>query len=197
MVASTALRSARGCELYEVGDKVVYPHHGAGRIMKIEEKEVLGEQRSYLTIQILHNDMTVMVPVENADRAGLRRVVDVGVVEEVLAVLRGNPTKMPKNWSRRYKHNREKLKTGDIFEVAEVVRNLAVRHADKGLSTGEKQMFSKAKKILASELMYARNITEQEATEFLEGVLAEIHGDEEDVAEPEALDDMEQVASVS
>jgi CarD family transcriptional regulator len=183
--------------LYEVGDKVVYPHHGAGRIMKIEEKEVLGELRSYLTIQILHNDMTVMVPVENADRAGLRRVVDVGVVEEVLAVLRGNPTKMPKNWSRRYKHNREKLKTGDIFEVAEVVRNLAVRHADKGLSTGEKQMFSKAKKILASELMYARNITEQEATEFLEGVLAEIHGGMEEAAEPETLDDMEQVASVS
>ncbi len=196
MVVSTTFRSARGCELYEVGDKVVYPHHGAGRIMKIEEKEVLGELRSYLTIQILHNDMTVMVPVENADRAGLRRVVDVGVVEEVLAVLRGNPTKMPKNWSRRYKHNREKLKTGDIFEVAEVVRNLAVRHADKGLSTGEKQMFSKAKKILASELMYARNITEQEATEFLEGVLAEIHGDS-DAAEPETLDDMEQVASVS
>jgi CarD family transcriptional regulator len=165
--------------------------------MKIEEKEVLGELRSYLTIQILHNDMTVMVPVENADRAGLRRVVDVGVVEEVLAVLRGNPTKMPKNWSRRYKHNREKLKTGDIFEVAEVVRNLAVRHADKGLSTGEKQMFSKAKKILASELMYARNITEQEATEFLEGVLAEIHGGMEEAAEPETLDDMEQVASVS
>jgi CarD family transcriptional regulator len=196
MVVSTTFGSARGCELYEVGDKVVYPHHGAGRIMKIEEKELLGELRSYLTIQILHNDMTVMVPVENADRAGLRRVVDVGVVEEVLAVLRGHPTKMPKNWSRRYKHNREKLKTGDIFEVAEVVRNLAVRHADKGLSTGEKQMFSKAKKILASELMYARNITEQEATEFLEGVLAEIHGDP-DAAEPETLDDVEQVASVS
>jgi CarD family transcriptional regulator len=182
--------------LYEVGDKVVYPHHGAGRIMKIEDKEVLGELRSYLTIQILHNDMTVMVPVENADRAGLRRVVDVAVVDEVLAVLRGNPTKMPKNWSRRYKHNREKLKTGDIFEVAEVVRNLAVRHADKGLSTGEKQMFSKAKKILASELMYARSSSEEEATEFLESVLADIHGDEETI-QPDALNDVEQIATVS
>lgn len=182
--------------LYQVGDKVVYPHHGAGRIVKIEEKEVLGELRSYLTIQILHNDMTVMVPVENADRAGLRRVVDVAVVDEVLAVLRGNPTKMPKNWSRRYKHNREKLKTGDIFEVAEVVRNLAVRHAEKGLSTGEKQMFSKAKKILASELMYARNISEPEATEFLEGVLADIH-DEQDIVEPESLEDVEPLATLS
>ncbi len=161
--------------LYTVGDKVVYPHHGAGKIMKIERKDVLGQQRDYLTIQILHNDMTVMVPVENADRAGLRKVVDTTVVEQVLEVLRGDPTKMPKNWSRRYKHNRDKLKTGDIFEVAEVVRNLAVRHAEKGLSTGEKQMFSKAKKILASELMYARDFNEDEATAFLESVLEDIH----------------------
>jgi CarD family transcriptional regulator len=156
---------------------VVYPHHGAGKIMKIEQKDVLGQQRDYLTIQILHNDMTVMVPVENADRAGLRKVIESDTVERVLEVLRGDPTKMPKNWSRRYKHNRDKLKTGDIFEVAEVVRNLAIRHADKGLSTGEKQMFSKAKKILASELMYARDFDEDEANAFLETVLADIHVD--------------------
>ena len=85
-----------------------------------------------------------------------------------------NPTKMPKNWSRRYKHNRDKLKTGDIFEVAEVVRNLAIRHCDKGLSTGEKQMFSKAKKILASELMYARDMSEDAANAFLDAVLDEV-----------------------
>ncbi len=165
--------------------------------MQIEEKEVLGERRSYLTIQILHNDMTVMVPVENADRTGLRRVVEEHVVDEVIAVLHGNPTKMPKNWSRRYKHNREKLKTGDIFEVAEVVRNLAVRHADKGLSTGEKQMFSKAKKILASELMYARNFTEDEAQEYLESILAEIPPSAEGCAEADALDEFEHVAPAS
>jgi len=169
--------------LYSVGDKVVYPHHGAGKIMKIEQKDVLGQQRDYLTIQILHNDMTVMVPVENADRAGLRKVVESDVVDQVLEVLRGDPTKMPKNWSRRYKHNRDKLKTGDIFEVAEVVRNLAIRHADKGLSTGEKQMFSKAKKILASELMYARDFNEDEATAFLEGVLENINVDGVPVAD--------------
>ncbi len=164
--------------MYSVGDKVVYPHHGAGKIMKIEQKEVLGRQRDYLTIQILHNDMTVMVPVENADRAGLRKVIGADVVDRVIEVLRGDPTKMPKNWSRRYKHNRDKLKTGDVFEVAEVVRNLAVRHADKGLSTGEKQMFGKAKKILASELMYARDFTEDESNVFLESVLADIHVDD-------------------
>ena len=169
--------------MYSVGDKVVYPHHGAGKIMKIEQKDVLGQQRDYLTIQILHNDMTVMVPVENADRAGLRKVVESDVVDQVLEVLRGDPTKMPKNWSRRYKHNRDKLKTGDIFEVAEVVRNLAIRHADKGLSTGEKQMFSKAKKILASELMYARDFNEDEATAFLEDVLENINVDGAPVAD--------------
>jgi len=169
--------------LYEVGDKVVYPHHGAGKIMKIERKEVLGQLREYLTIQILHNDMTVMVPVENADRAGIRKVIDPDVVDQVISVLRGDPTKMPKNWSRRYKHNRDKLKTGDIFEVAEVVRNLAIRHADKGLSTGEKQMFSKAKKILASELMYARDFNEDEATAFLEEVLENINVDGVPVAD--------------
>jgi CarD family transcriptional regulator len=184
-------------DLYQVGDKVVYPHHGAGRIMKIEEKLILGQQREYLTIQILHNDMTVMVPVENADRAGLRRVVDVAVVEQVLAVLRADSTKMPKNWSRRYKHNREKLKTGDIFEVAEVVRNLARRNAGQPLSTGEKQMFSKAKRILASELMYARNTSEDEAMEFLECVLVDLGAEIDHDAEMEPLDDIEPVASVS
>jgi CarD family transcriptional regulator len=160
--------------LYRVGDKVVYPHHGAGKIMKIEEMEVRGYSREYLTIQILHNDMTVMVPVDSADRAGLRKVVESDVVDEVLAVLHGQPTKMPKNWSRRYKHNANKLKTGDIFEVADVVRNLAIRHSSKGLSTGEKQMFSKAKRILASELMYARDMSEDEASAFLDEVLTEV-----------------------
>lgn len=160
--------------MYEVGDKVVYPHHGAGTIVNKEEKEVLGQCREYLTIQILFNDMTVLVPTENADKAGLRKVIDAEAVEEVLAVLRDDGTQMPKNWNRRFKHNRDKIKTGDIFELAEVVRNLSIRDLDKGLSTGEKQMFGRAKKILASELMYARNMEEQEAVDFLDALLAEI-----------------------
>jgi CarD family transcriptional regulator len=163
-----------GGVLYEVGDKVVYPHHGAGKILKKEIKEVLGQKREYLTIQILYNDMTVMVPTENADKAGLRKVIGEETVEEVIAVLRDDGTHMPKNWNRRFKHNRDKIKTGDIFELAEVVRNLSIRDLDKGLSTGEKQMFGRAKKILASELMYARDMEEQEATDFLENLLEEI-----------------------
>jgi CarD family transcriptional regulator len=157
--------------LYKVGDKVVYPHHGAGTVVKKEVREVLGEKREYLTIKILHNDMTVQVPADNAEKVGLRTVIDEEQVTLVLQYLTNGGTEMPKNWNRRFKHNRDKMKTGDIFELAEVVRNLALRDHEKGLSTGEKQMFVKAKKILASELMYAKSMDEEECSEWLEGVL--------------------------
>jgi CarD family transcriptional regulator len=158
--------------LYKVGDKVVYPHHGAGTVVKREKREVLGQTREYLTIKILHNDMTVNVPAENAERVGLRKVIDEDAVTKVIKYLTSGGTQMPKNWNRRFKHNRDKMKTGDIYELAEVVRNLALRDGEKGLSTGEKQMYVKAKKILASELMYAKNMDEEQAAEWLDGVLA-------------------------
>ena len=158
---------------FEIGDNVVYPHHGAGKVIRKELKDVLGERREYLTIKILHNDMTVMVPTENAALAGLRRVIDEATVKKVLAVLQDECSEMPKNWNRRFKHNRDKIKTGDIYELAEVVRNLAIREAEKGLSTGEKQMFTRAKKILASELMYALEMTEDGVEEHLNTLLAE------------------------
>ena len=158
--------------VYELGDQVVYPHHGAGLVLKKEMKEVLGEKREYLTIKILHNDMTVMVPCCNADKAGLRRVIGEDVVKKVLAIHRDDVSQMPKNWNRRCKHNREKIKTGDVFELAEVVRNLAIREQEKGLSTGEKQMYTRAKKILASEMMYALEKTEDEAEAYLDEILS-------------------------
>ena len=158
--------------MYKVGDKVVYPHHGAGTVVKKESREVLGQKRDYLTIKILHNDMTVQVPCENADQVGLRRVIGEKEVGVVLKALTGGSTEMPKNWNRRFKHNRDKMKTGDILELAEVVRNLALRDHEKGLSTGEKQMYVKAKKILASELMYAKDLSEDDAHAWLEDVLA-------------------------
>jgi CarD family transcriptional regulator len=142
-------------------------------VLKKEKKEVLGSVREYLTIKILHNDMTVMVPTESAGRAGLRRVIDEGAVERVLSVLRDDISQMPKNWNRRFKHNRDKMKTGDIYELAEVVRNLAIRDFEKGLSTGEKQMFTRAKKILSSELMYALDMDEEEAEAYLDELLEE------------------------
>ena len=158
---------------FEIGDSVVYPHHGAGKVLRKEMKNVLGESREYLTIKILHNDMTVMVPTENAALAGLRRVIDEETVQKVLAVLQDECSEMPKNWNRRFKHNRDKIKTGDIYELAEVVRNLAIREAEKGLSTGEKQMFTRAKKILASELMYALEMDDEQVEAHLTNLLLE------------------------
>ena len=157
--------------MFDVGDKVVYPHHGAGTVVKKEKREVLGQTREYLTIQILHNDMTVQVPADNAEAVGLRPVIDEKMVEVVVKALKGGGTQMPKNWNRRFKHNRDKMKTGDVLELAEVVRNLSLRDHEKGLSTGEKQMYVKAKKILASELMYAKNLSEEDAFLWLEDVL--------------------------
>ena len=134
---------------------------------------MFGEEREYLTIKILHNDMTVMVPCENAGKAGLRRIIDEEAIKKVLGVLQDDVSEMPKNWNRRFKHNRDKIKTGDILELAEVVRNLALREHEKGLSTGEKQMFTRAKKILASELMYALEKDEEGAEASLDDLLAE------------------------
>jgi CarD family transcriptional regulator len=158
---------------FEEGDKVVYPHHGAGLVMTKETRELMGEKREYLTIKILHNELTVMVPCENAGKAGLRRVIDEEEIKKVTTVLTDDVSEMPKNWNRRFKYNREKIKTGDVFELAEVVRNLAIREMEKGLSTGEKQMYTRAKKILASEFMYALDKDEEGAEEYLDGLLEE------------------------
>ena len=160
---------------YKVGDHVVYPHHGAGKVMKKEIKELLGERREYLTIRIIHNDMTVMVPCEKAGQVGLRNIIGENAVKKVLGVLTDDVSEMPKNWNRRFKYNREKIKTGDIYELAEVVRNLAIREFEKGLSTGEKQMYTRARKILASELMYALGMDEEEAETYLTDVMQEAH----------------------
>jgi len=140
-------------------------------VLKKATKDLMGEKRDYLTINILHNNMTVMVPCENAHRAGLRRVIDEEQVKKVIGVLTDEVSEMPKNWNRRFKHNRDKMKTGDIFELAEVVRNLSLRDHEKGLSTGEKQMYTRAKKILASEMMYALDKDEEQAEAYLDEIL--------------------------
>ena len=175
LLEDLATRTIENIE-FELGDNVVYPHHGAGQVLKKERRTMFGEEREYLTIKILHNDMTVMVPCENAGVAGLRRVIDEETVKKVLDVLADDVSEMPKNWNRRFKHNRDKIKTGDIYELAEVVRNLAIREHEKGLSTGEKQMFTRAKKILASELMYALDKDEDEAEQHLDDLLADSAG---------------------
>ncbi len=115
--------------------------------------------------------MTLMVPSCNTGKVGLRRVIDEETVKKVLAVLCAECSEMPKNWNRRFKHNRDKIKTGDIYELAEVVRNLAVREQEKGLSTGEKQMYTRAKKILASEMRYALEMDEEQTEAHLDEML--------------------------
>jgi CarD family transcriptional regulator len=157
---------------FRVGDKVVYPHHGAATIEKKEKKDVFGEKKDYLILKLAYGDLTLMVPADNAEDIGLRDVINDEEVEEVFAVLRKKEARMPTNWSRRFKNHVEKLKSGDIYQVAEVVRNLSLREADKGLSAGEKRMLARARQILVSELTFALNVDEEMAESRLDDVLA-------------------------
>ena len=158
---------------FRVGDKVVYPHHGAAVIEGTQRRMIEGETREYWVLRLSYGDLTLMVPTDGADEVGLRGVVPKNELEQVYKVLQSKKqAPAPSNWSRRFKSHVEKLRSGDIYQVAEVVRNLSLRDHEKGLSTGEKQMFVKAKKILASELMYAKDMDEEEAAEWLDGVLA-------------------------
>jgi CarD family transcriptional regulator len=151
---------------YRVGDTVVYPHHGAAVIEKREKRSLQGEERDYLVLRLTYGDLTLMVPADATEEVGLRSVVSKKEVEQVMDVLKARDGSMPTNWSRRFKANYEKLRSGDIFEVAEVVRNLSLREQEKGLSAGEKRMLTKAKQILVSELAAAIKKSD-EATEAL------------------------------
>jgi CarD family transcriptional regulator len=156
---------------FEVGDKVVYPHHGAAVIERREKKEAFGAIREYLVLRLAYGDLTLMVPADNTDEIGLREIINDEEVEEVFAVLRKKEARMPTNWSRRYKNHVEKLKSGDVYQVAEVVRNLSIRDKDKALSAGEKRMLGRARQILVSELTFAIGVSEEEAEKKLNDVL--------------------------
>ncbi|MEI7746088.1 MAG: CarD family transcriptional regulator [Actinomycetota bacterium] len=148
---------------FKVGDKVVYPHHGAATIERKEKKEAFGEKKEYLVLKLAYGDLTLSVPVDNTEGVGLREVINDEEVAEVFAVLGKKEIRVPTNWSRRYKNHSEKLRSGDVYQVAEVVRNLSVRDKDKGLSAGEKRMLSRARQILVSELTFALNVDEETA----------------------------------
>lgn len=149
--------------MFKIGDKVVYPMHGAGIIENIEEKEVLGAVRSFYVLKLPTKSMKVMLPVENALNLGVRKIVKLDEVSKVMDLLGQEKGNMPDNWNRRYRANLEKVKTGDIFEVAKVVRNLEILDREKGLSTGERKMLNNTKQILVSELILAKDIREDEA----------------------------------
>jgi CarD family transcriptional regulator len=156
---------------FAVGDKVVYPHHGAAIIEGKEKRPFDGKKTDYFVLRITYGDLKVSIPVDKADEIGLREVINDEEVEEVFAVLRKKEARMPTNWSRRFKNHVEKLKSGDIYQVAEVVRNLSLREADKGLSAGEKRMLARARQILVSELTFALNVDEEAAESRLDDVL--------------------------
>ncbi|MFA5527492.1 MAG: CarD family transcriptional regulator [Peptostreptococcales bacterium] len=154
--------------MFNVGDKVVYPMHGAGIIEEIEEKIVLGEARKYYVLRIPIGDMKVMVPLDNIEGVGIRNIIDDIEVKSVFDLLRQGPSSMPENWNRRYRDNMDKLKSGDVYEVATVVRNLMIADNNKGLSTGEKKMLSNAKQILTSELVLAKNLDEKNIIDMVD-----------------------------
>lgn len=166
--------------MFEIGDKIVYPNHGAGTIIDIEEKEILGETKQYYIMELPIGEMKVMIPKGNAEEVGLRSIVEKEVAEKVYDVLAGDQSEMSQNWNRRYRANSEKIKTGDIFEVAEVVRNLTIRDIVKGLSTGEKKMLSNSRQILISELVLAEDKSQEEIEEKIDTIFEEQDFEEEE-----------------
>ncbi|MDP3972912.1 MAG: CarD family transcriptional regulator [Candidatus Nanopelagicales bacterium] len=157
---------------FSIGDTVVYPHHGAALIESIEQRTVKGEELEYLVLRVAQGELTVRVPADRVDLVGVRDVVDKEGLERVFEVLRQPYVEEPTNWSRRYKANLEKLASGDVIKVSEVVRDLWRRDKDRGLSAGEKRMLAKARQILVSELALAEKIVEEQAEALLDEVLA-------------------------
>ena len=152
--------------MFNVGDKIVYPMHGAGVIDSIEEKNILGEKQSYYILK-MPGEVKVMVPTAKAEEIGVRNIIDKSSADKVIGVLE-HETVMDKNWNKRYRDNMDKMKSGDIYEIADVVRNLSFKQKEKGLSTGEKKMLNNAKQILVSELVLAEHATQEEVEQLVE-----------------------------
>lgn len=158
--------------VFKVGETVVYPHHGAALIEAIKVRKIKGEDKQYLVLKVVQGDLTIEVPAENCDLIGVRDVVGKEGLDRVFEVLRADHTEEPTNWSRRYKANLEKLASGDVIKVAEVVRDLWRRDQGRGLSAGEKRMLTKARQILVSELALAEHTNEDKVEATLDEVLA-------------------------
>ena len=154
--------------MYAIGDKILYPMHGAGIVETIEEKEILGELRKYYILKVSWGEMKLMIPVDTSDEIGVRYIISENEIGQVIDVLKAETSEMPNNWNRRYRENMDKLKTGDILQVAEVVRNLIRTERSKKLSAGEKKVLANARQILQSELALAGNMDETSACNLVE-----------------------------
>lgn len=157
--------------MFQIGDKIVYPMHGAGIIVAIEEKDILGEKKKYYIMKMPMGEMKVMVPIDNIEDIGIREIINNQEVDQVIAVLADDKTKMPQNWNRRYRANMDKIKSGDIYEIANVVRNLMIRDREKGLSTGERKMLNNAKQMLVSEIVLAKQLDQTEVEKLIDDVV--------------------------
>ena len=153
--------------MFNVGDKIVYPMHGAGIIDAIEEKDILGEKQAYYILK-MPGEVKVMIPTAKADEVGVRNIIDKESADRVFGVLEKDETQMDKDWNKRYRDNMEKMKSGDIYEIADVVRNLSFKQKEKGLSTGEKKMLNNAKQILVSELVLAEHSSQDEVERLID-----------------------------
>ena len=158
--------------LFEVGETVVYPHHGAATIVEVKKRTIKGEEKLYLKLNVKQGDLVIEVPAENVDMVGVRDVIGQEGLDKVFEVLKAPFVEEPTNWSRRYKANLEKLASGDVIKVSEVVRDLWRRDRDRGLSAGEKSLLAKARQILTSEVALAEKTDEQRAADILDEVLA-------------------------
>jgi CarD family transcriptional regulator len=157
---------------FKPGDKVVYPHHGAAIIDKVQKRKAFGKNTEYFILTMAHGDMTLSVPVDMVEEVGMRWPISKEDVVDLFDVLQKRDIREPSNWSRRFKNHQEKLKSGDVYQVAEVVRNLALRDAAKGLSAGEKTLYTKALSVLVSELAFALDVEEDEASAKVAGALS-------------------------
>ena len=157
--------------MFNVGDKIVYPMHGAGVIDAIEEKDILGEKQAYYILK-MPGEVKVMVPTAKAEEIGVRSIIDKSSAEKVFRVLESDETEMSMNWNKRYRDNMDKMKSGDIYKVADVVRNLSFKQKEKGLSTGEKKMLNNAKQILVSELVLTEHATQDEIEQMVDSKIS-------------------------
>ncbi|OPL10039.1 MAG: CarD family transcriptional regulator [Firmicutes bacterium ML8_F2] len=156
--------------MFSIGDRVVYPMHGAGVIEAIEEKEILGARKKYYVMKLPMGEMKVLIPTDSISQVGLREVIEKEEVPRVFVVLKGDQPELSSNWNRRYRNHLEKIKSGDIYEVAEVVRNLMLRDREKGLSTGESKMLDTARQILISELVLVDGMEQSEILATLDDI---------------------------
>ncbi|NLY43685.1 MAG: CarD family transcriptional regulator [Clostridiaceae bacterium] len=160
--------------MYNIGDKIVYPMHGAGIIESIEEKEILGKKQKYYVMKMPIGDMKVMIPLDSVKEIGVRDIINQQEAENVMKIFKSEKTDMSSNWNKRYRENMVKIKSGNIYEVAHVVKNLMHRDREKGLSTGERKMLNSAKQILVSELVLAKNMGQREVEHMIEDMIEQV-----------------------